>query len=164
MDTNDDTGDGCECQVTGEEICDGIDNNCNGLSDDNVADAPIFLVDSDNDGYGKANTGITACEAPEGYVVPFDEDGDGTPEYDCDDNNLNPDLSYQLPDEVWQQWITSWYWALTMLMKMPNVGPDTTLEKLYSCVIVILGAIFFALLLGQVNAITRADTHAPHAA
>ena len=47
------------------EICDGIDNNCNGLADDNVADAPEFLVDADNDGYGKANTGITACEALE---------------------------------------------------------------------------------------------------
>ena len=40
---------------------------------------------------------------------------------------------------------------LTMLMKMPNVGPDTTPEKMYSCLIVIVGAIFFALLLGQVT-------------
>ena len=61
--------------------------------------------------------------------------------YTCDDNNLNPDLSYRVPEVVWDQWLTSWYWALTMLMKMPNVGPDTTLEKMYSCVIVIVGAI-----------------------
>ena len=73
--------------------------------------------------------------------------------YDCDDNNLNPDLSFAEPDEVWHQWLTSFYWALTMLMKMPNVGPDTTLEKIYSCAIVIIGAIFFALLLGQVTAL-----------
>ena len=52
--------------------------------------------------------------------------------YTCDDNNLNPDLSYRVPEVVWDQWLTSWYWALTMLMKMPNVGPDTTLEKMYS--------------------------------
>lgn len=69
----------------------------------------------------------------------------------CDDNNLNPDLSFYLPDEVWNQWLTSFYWALTMLMKMPNVGPDTTFEKMYSCLIVVVGAIFFALLLGQVT-------------
>ena len=69
----------------------------------------------------------------------------------CDDNNLDPDLSVYLPDEVWNQYFTSIYWALTMLMKMPNVGPDTTLEKMYSCLIVVLGAIFFALLLGQVT-------------
>ena len=52
---------------------------------------------------------------------------------------------------MWNQWLTSFYWALTMLMKMPNVGPDTLLEKFFSCVIVIIGAIFFALLLGQVT-------------
>jgi len=69
----------------------------------------------------------------------------------CDNNNLNPDLSVDFPDQVWNQWLTSCYWALTMLMKMPNVGPDTTLEKAYSCFIVILGAIFFVLLLGQVT-------------
>jgi hypothetical protein len=69
----------------------------------------------------------------------------------CDDNNMNPYLSIKQPDEVWNQWLTSWYWALTMLMKMPNVGPDTALEKAFSCFTVIVGAIFFALLLGQVT-------------
>jgi hypothetical protein len=148
----------------------------------------------------------------------------------CDDNNLNPDLSFTSPDQVWNQWLTSFYWALTMLMKMPMVGvrepiapslaaattatpavhdrlrvallcrrpapapcgarmavwpaihsstsgpidacarprrdrrrgrasacacvtpqPDTTTEKVYSCFIVVIGAIFFALLLGQVT-------------
>ena len=71
----------------------------------------------------------------------------------CDNNNLNPDLSYDPTRayEVWNQWLSSCYWALTMLMKMPNVGPDTTIEKFYSCIIVIVGAIFFALLLGQVT-------------
>ena len=69
----------------------------------------------------------------------------------CDDNNLDPDLSKTEPVEVWNQWLTSFYWALTMLMKMPNVGPDTVLEKAFSCFTVIVGAIFFALLLGQVT-------------
>lgn len=69
----------------------------------------------------------------------------------CDDNNMNPYLSIEQPDEVWNQWLTSFYWALTMLMKMPNVGPDTALEKAFSCFTVIVGAIFFALLLGQVT-------------
>jgi hypothetical protein len=75
----------------------------------------------------------------------------------CDDNNFDPELLLFFPDdqsiqgEVWNQWLSSFYWALTMLMKMPNVGPDTTLEKGFSCLTVILGAIFFALLLGQVT-------------
>jgi len=69
----------------------------------------------------------------------------------CDDNNLDPTLSTRMPDEVLNQWLTSFYWALTMLMKMPNVGPDTSIEKGFSCFTVIVGAIFFALLLGQVT-------------
>ena len=69
----------------------------------------------------------------------------------CDDNNMNPFMSIEHPFEVINQWLTSWYWALTMLMKMPNVGPDTAGEKAFSCLTVIVGAIFFALLLGQVT-------------
>lgn len=71
----------------------------------------------------------------------------------CDDNNLDPNLSKDplYWDDAFNQWWTSFYWALTMLMKMPNVGPDTTLEKGFSCLTVIVGAIFFALLLGQVT-------------
>ena len=71
----------------------------------------------------------------------------------CDDNNLDPDLSVRIPEEVWRQWLSSLYWALTMLMKMPNVSPDTTLEKFIASMSVIVGAIFFALLLGQVTTI-----------
>jgi len=69
----------------------------------------------------------------------------------CDDNNLDPNLSVTHDGEVWNHWWTSIYWALTMLTKMPNVGPDTALEKFFSCITVIVGAIFFALLLGQVT-------------
>ena len=59
-----------------EEICDGIDNNCNHLADENAT--TTFHADSDGDGYGNVNIFTEACNLPEGYVE------DGT---DCDDTN-----------------------------------------------------------------------------
>ena len=35
-----------------------------------------------------------------------------------------------------QLYFTSLYWAFTMLMKSPHIGPDTWLEKLFSCFMV----------------------------
>ena len=50
------------------------------------------------------------------------------------------------------EFVASYYWALTMLMKSPWVPPDTVAEKAFACVTVVLGAIVFALLLGNVSA------------
>jgi len=66
---------------------------------------------------------------------------------ECDDNNFDP----RDTGEVFNHWLSSFYWAFTMLMKTPYVGPDTLPEKIFSCIMVIIGAIIFALLLGQVT-------------
>ena len=50
---------------------------------------------------------------------------------------------------------TSWYWALTMLMKTPFVGPDAVAEKVFASIAVVLGAIIFAALLGNVTALMQ---------
>ena len=64
-----------------DEICDGIDNNCNGLNDDGIATNAYYL-DSDNDGFGDLNTSFDTCstEPPMGYVINSE---------DCDDSNEN---------------------------------------------------------------------------
>jgi hypothetical protein len=61
------------------EICDGLDDDCNGLIDDGFDRA--WYADADGDGYGDPAVVADACDAPEGYVR------DGT---DCDDTD--PDV------------------------------------------------------------------------
>ncbi|MEZ5357864.1 MAG: putative metal-binding motif-containing protein [Candidatus Zixiibacteriota bacterium] len=58
------------------EVCDGIDNDCNGQIDDGIG--TVFFADTDGDGFGDINSFVIACAAPPGYVA------DGT---DCDDTS-----------------------------------------------------------------------------
>jgi hypothetical protein len=61
------------------EICDGVDNNCDGETDeDSATDAATWYADTDGDGYGDASDSTTSCQAPSGHVA------DGT---DCNDAN-----------------------------------------------------------------------------
>jgi hypothetical protein len=56
------------------EVCNDVDDNCDGLVDEGLLRP--FYHDFDGDGYGDPADAVTACYAPDGYVT------DGT---DCDD-------------------------------------------------------------------------------
>ncbi len=71
------------------EVCDDVDNDCDGLTDDEdpglgTASASAWFPDDDGDGFGDYSEYTLACDAPLGWVA---EGGD------CDDDNagINPD-------------------------------------------------------------------------
>ncbi len=62
----------------GSEVCDGLDNDCNGVvDDDDASDADTFYADGDGDGYGDAAQPTTACDAPSGYAAWSTDCDDG---------------------------------------------------------------------------------------
>ena len=60
------------------EVCDAVDNNCDGSSDEGLATA-TYYADADADGFGNASASVTTCSIqPAAYVT------DNT---DCDDSS-----------------------------------------------------------------------------
>ncbi len=59
------------------EICNGIDDNCDGNIDEGVT--TTFYQDADGDGFGNLSVSVQACAAPTGYVANST---------DCDDTKL----------------------------------------------------------------------------
>ncbi len=63
-----------------EEVCNGLDDNCDGAVDDETAtDALTWYADSDGDGHGDAGSTLVHCDWQEGYVALDDDcnDSDG---------------------------------------------------------------------------------------
>ena len=58
------------------EVCNELDDDCDGRPDIDAVDGTIWYADADSDGYGDANHPQNACDEPIGYVA------DAT---DCDD-------------------------------------------------------------------------------
>ena len=83
------------------EYCDGVDNNCDGNTDENTAlDALLWYQDSDGDGYAGSATTVDSCTQPSGYYASISDCNDGNSSIHpgmtetCDgiDNNCNSSI------------------------------------------------------------------------
>ena len=70
-----------------EEVCDGVDNDCDFETDEGAIDQRTFFRDLDADGHGDDEESITACDLPDGYVIWGG---------DCDESNA--DVHPSAPD------------------------------------------------------------------
>ncbi|WAS89456.1 MULTISPECIES: RCC1 domain-containing protein [unclassified Corallococcus] len=90
------------------EICDGVDNNCNGQVDEGLP-ALTWYRDEDGDGFGSASQSVQSCRQPAGYVANTSDCNDassairpGAAEV-CDgvDNDCDSLVDEGIPKSTW---------------------------------------------------------------
>ena len=96
------------------ESCNDVDDDCDGLvdDDDEVEDASTWYLDEDGDGHGGATT-VEACDMPSGAAASEtdcdDADADVNPDADESCNDVDDDCDGLVDDDDTVTDPTSWY-------------------------------------------------------
>ncbi len=81
-DSEADCDDGNELVSPGAaELCNGLDDNCDGVVDDDAEDVVTWYADADGDGYGDPSAFRVECSEPNGYVTNADDCNDSSTAY-----------------------------------------------------------------------------------
>ena len=92
-----------------DEICDGLDNNCNDQTDDDDEDISFvsmntYYADSDGDGFGNGGNIVFACTLPSDFVENSDDCNDDrmviNPLSDERCNNIDDDCDGEIDEEA----------------------------------------------------------------
>ncbi len=97
------------------DLCDLIDNDCDGFVDEDAAMVNTYYRDADGDGYGDDSDTLVACSLPSGYVS---QGGD------CDDANAAVHPNACTPDITFSD--------LSAACNAPGDGPATVTQSM-SC-------------------------------
>ena len=137
-----------------EEVCDGVDNNCDFDVDGDAVDASAWYADSDGDGYGDPDAVTIACDPPAGYTADASdcEDSEATAlpggveicdclDNDCDgeiDEGGTPTVVYDAADEFSADdnpngvWTYGWSVTLGSEVAPYNTGGSVVAEGIDS--------------------------------
>ena len=111
--SDEDCDDNSGTVVSADELCDGVDNDCDGDVDEGVTST--FYLDNDGDGFGDDET-IDSCDVREGYVAIGN---------DCDDSNADvfpsaPELCDEVDNDcnelIMTMWVRFTIWIKTWMV------------------------------------------------
>ena len=95
-----------------QELCDGVDNDCDGdIDGENASDKSTWYADSDGDGFGNADVSQSACSVPDGYTEDSTDCDDSDPQMRPDDQDSDGYSSWMEIATTRMHWFRPMTWT-----------------------------------------------------